>query len=462
MKIGYFGIALCAAMSATVANAQINANAFSALDLSIEDPTLGSARYSGMGGAMGAIGGVTSALKDNAASIGTSTRSDIGLTFDLYSNNDRQCSFAVSDASLLFNIDHRNSSGYMSSALAITYNRNRTFDRAHYREVEYPTGFAKDKGEDEGGTDAINFAYAGNINNMIYFGAAVGITDLRYTKQSIYNFESDYTSEDNVSDDYVVNSRGTGCNFNVGLIVQPTDFMRIGAGLQTPTLYNIEEDWSFYSLDFEGEKWDEYEFKLHTPMKFSAQLGFMLGDRANIGIDYSMRNYTRMWGEFDMKMRELEKDVKAVMKTQHTIKVGAEVNVIDGLDLRAGYAIATAPIESMEIACANLSQMGGIYAGDYWNKKMVEYEDHDTEVIPYYDGPYFSLVTPQVRHYISAGFGYSGKIAYVDFAYIHKIANEQHIEQLPLTRLDCAKIASQYEDQKNTSNHFMLSFGFHF
>ena len=453
MKIGYFGIALCAtALSATMANAQ-DINVYKALNLSLEDPTLGSARYAGMGGAMGAIGGGSSALKDNAASIATGTSSDIGLTFDLYSNNDGQCSFAVSDASLLFNIDHRNKSGYMSSALAITYNRNRTFDSDSYIERRFVNQYEEvdrstTNDSEEGGTDAINFAYAGNINNMLYFGVAVGITDLRFDKRNIYK---DY----DLTDDYISESRGTGCNFNVGLIYQPTDFMRVGVGFQTPTLYNIEESWQLIENDRILEDYQyEYLYKLHTPMKFSAQLGFMIGDKANIGVDYSMRNYTRMWTEFgSLKMRMIEQDIKEVAKTQHTLKIGGEVNVVGGLDLRAGFAICTAPILEVKEACDKFKSLGGAYSGDYW------FEDEEGE---YYDGPMYSFVSPKMRQYISAGFGYSGKIAYVDFAYIRQIANVQTVLNSPFDNNQCDLVKKYTEDDKYGSNHFMLSLGFHF
>lgn len=452
MKIGYFGIALCAtALSATIANAQ-DINAYKVLNLSLEDPTLGSARYAGMGGAMGAIGGVSSALKDNAASIAAGTKSDIGMTFDLYSNNDGQCSFAVSDASLLFNIEH-NSSGYVSSALAIAYNRNRTFDKDMFLKDKTYNSTTND--HEEGGTDAINFAYAGNINNQFYFGVAVGITDLRFDKDNIYkapDLTGDYVSNANFSS----RSEGSGCNFNVGLLYQPSDFMRVGIGLQTPTLYNIEEDWKAKEDGMENS-YDEYRYKIHTPMKFSAQLGFMIGDRANIGIDYSMRNYTRMWGEFaNLKMRMLEEDIKEICKTQHTLKVGAEINIIDGLDLRAGYAVCTAPIREVQESCDKLADLGGAYSGDYWAND----ENGD-----YFYGPLYSFTSPKIRQYISAGFGYSGRVAYVDFAYIRKLATAQYMLQQPFDE-GTANLVSTYAnelgDLKHGSNHFMLSFGFHF
>lgn len=455
MKIGYFGIALCAtALSATIANAQ-DINAYKVLNLSLEDPTLGSARYAGMGGAMGAIGGVSSALKDNAASIAAGTKSDIGMTFDLYSNNDGQCSFAVSDASLLFNIEHNNS-GYVSSALAITYNRNRTYDSDMFlKDKVYDS---KTNDHEEGGTDAINFAYAGNINNQFYFGVAVGITDLRFEKNNLYK------SMD-LNDDLRSNSDGAGCNFNVGLLYQPTDFMRVGIGLQTPTLYDIDETWKLIENgDQSFDPFYEYSYKIHTPMKFSAQLGFMAGDRANIGIDYSMRNYKRMWVEFEnLKMRELETDIKEVCKIQHTLKVGAEVNIIDGLDLRAGYAICTAPILEAKEACDKLADLGGAYSGDYW------YPDYNGDGEPigdiYYHGPMYSFTSPKIRQYISAGFGYSGKIAYVDFAYIRKLSTVQYMYQQPFDA-GTANLVSTYAEElgdlKHGSNHFMLSFGFHF
>lgn len=450
MKIGNFGKALCVtALSATMANAQ-DINVYKALNLSLEDPTLGSARYAGMGGAMGAIGGVSSALKDNAASIAAGTSSDIGLTLDLYSNNDGQCSFAVSDASLLFNIDHNNKSGYMSTALAITYNRNRTFDKDVFVKDLVIGSTTSDT--EEGGSDAINLAYAGNINNQFYFGLALGITDLRFEKTKVYK-EGDYV------DDLWSESKGTGVNCNIGFLFQPSDFMRVGVGLQTPTLYSIDESWS---INYDAA-YDDYSYEIHTPMKFSAQLGFMIGDRANVGIDYSMRNYKRMWDKFErQKVRQLDEDVKEVCQTQHTVKVGAEVNIIDGLDIRAGYAICTAPIVDVKEACEKFNTLGGAYAGDYWDP---EYVDEDGIKHPaYYYGPLYSFDSPKMRQYISAGLGYSGKYAYVDFAYIRQLSTVQYMYQVPLYN-NCAEVAAYSEAQgdiKFGSNHFMLSFGFHF
>ena len=453
MKIGYFGKALCAtALSVTMANAQ-DINVYKALNLSLEDPTLGSARYAGMGGAMGAIGGVSSALKDNAASIGAGTSSDIGMTFNLYSNNDGQCSFVVSDASLMFNIDHGNSSGYMSSALAITYNRNRTYNRDLFLMDKTYSSTTND--HEEGGTDVVNFAYAGNISNMLYFGVAVGITDLRFEKTNLYRETNSYFYEN-----YESVSNGTGCNFNVGLLYQPTDAVRFGFGVQTPTLYSIEEDWVTETGGTTSD--DGYDYKLHTPMKFSAQLGFMIGDRANIGIDYSMRNYTRMWTEmYNIKMRMIEQDIKEVCKTQHTLKAGAEVNIFDGFDIRAGYAICTAPIVETFEACNKLNDLGGAYSGDYWDSYT---NDEGANVDEFY-GPMYSFTSPKMRQYISAGFGYSGKVAYIDFAYIRKIANAEYMLNAPFNEYQC-KLVSEYASKqgeiKEGSNHFMLSFGFHF
>ena len=41
-----------------------------ALKMSLDEPVLGTARYSGMAGAMGALGGDGSAIKDNPAALG--------------------------------------------------------------------------------------------------------------------------------------------------------------------------------------------------------------------------------------------------------------------------------------------------------------------------------------------------------------------------------------------------------
>lgn len=460
------------ALSGALASAQVNA--FHATTLGLEDPVLGTARYSGMAGAMGALGGNSSSVKDNPAGIATSTKSDAGLTFNVHSDSEGKCSFNMNDASALFNFNHH-SSGYVSSAFMISYNRTRNFAHRHYRSGrikytdidpvsgEYLTswGTYSDEGVEKGGAGEVNFAYAGNINNMVYFGVGLGIHSLRFKQRSIYqktSFENQYDTERHwlYPDDFYRVTDGVGCNFKVGLILQPTDFMRFGASVQTPTRVSCDEYWEFYyekmketseGIVSHNELVDaEYDYELHLPLKFNAGIAFMINDRVNLDVDFSMRNYSKTWVEmWDMQNRPLEQDIEALAQAQKTLKVGAEVNIFEGLDVRCGYALATAPMKSVDVVKEYGQRVGGIYFDG----------DATTGFCPNY-----GITVPQKSHYITGGVGYTGKVGYVDFAYVRRLTNEQYFEAVPGTAEGCASLL--YEDVKRGSNDFMLTLGLRF
>mgnify|MGYP003293614637 CR=1 FL=1 len=459
------------AFVASLATAQVTA--FHTTNLGLEDPVIGTARYTGMAGAMGALGGNSSSVKDNPAGLATSTLSDVGLTFNVHSDSEGKCSFNMNDASAVFNFNHH-SSGYISSALSISYNRIRNYAHRLYRygTINYTdldaegkligtsTGSFSDEGIEKGGSGEVNFAYAGNINNMVYFGFSLGITSMHYNQRSIYQKVSlDQANIDDwdrnwlYPDDFYRETDGFGVNFKVGLIAQPTDFMRIGASIQTPSKYNCNEYWEFYqeNMDEQGNSVNaltdsEYNYELHLPFKFNAGIGFMINDRVNLGIDYSMKNFSKTWVEMNgVENRPLEEDIENLGTRQSTLKIGAECNIIDGLDVRAGYALTTAPMKDADEMKAYAQRVGGLYLD----------ADANTGFVPNY-----GVTMTGKTHYVTAGIGYTGKVGYVDFAYVRRLANEQYFEAIPGAAVDFPSL--KVEDTKRGSNDFMLTLGLRF
>lgn len=459
------------AFVASLATAQVTA--FHTTNLGLEDPVLGTARYSGMAGAMGSLGGNSSSVKDNPAGLATSTLSDIGLTFNVHADNEGKCSFNMNDASAVFNFNHH-SSGYVSSALAISYNRIRNYSNRLYRygTINYTdldasgalvgtsTGSFSDEGVEKGGSGEVNFAYAGNINNMFYFGLSLGLTTLRYNQRSIYQKTSldpqnvnDWDRNWLYPDDFYRTTEGSGINFKIGMIFQPTDFMRIGASIQTPTKYNCTDYWEFYqeNADEQGNSVNaltdsEYNYELHLPFKFNAGIGFMINDRVNLGIDYSMKDFSKTWVEMNgIENRPLEEDIENLGKKQNTIKIGAEINVVEGLDIRAGYALTSAPMKNADDMKEYAQRVGGLYLD----------ADANTGFVPNY-----GVTMTKNTQYFTAGLGYTGKVCYIDFAYVRRLANEQYFEAIPGTAADFTSL--KVEDNKRGGNDFMLTLGLRF
>ena len=120
MKRIFLAISALAISFATFAQ-----SAYDALNLSQTNPVLGTARYSAMAGALGALGG-------NPAGLGIYRSFDITFTPSFSINNDGEMDFNLNNFGLVVNFGNRNKStkGYVTSSLGVSFNRLRNY--SHY------------------------------------------------------------------------------------------------------------------------------------------------------------------------------------------------------------------------------------------------------------------------------------------------------------------------------------------
>jgi long-subunit fatty acid transport protein len=263
-----------------------------------------------------------------------------------------------------------------------------------------------------------------NISNMVYWGVSMGVQDLYYTRETSY-YES-FANNGNMELINRTETKGTGVNFSAGVIVKPIDQLRIGAAVHSPTLFTSSEDNygvrdHLYSrltarTDVDGDarpdNYNEY-YEVLSPWKYNFSIAGVLGHRGLISVDYQIADYNTMKiredGGRDWNYRFENNNIKDKMQASHSLRVGAEVNVVDGLFLRCGYAFVTSP---------------------FTDKDNVTMELFET----YYTSPEFFV--DRWTNYYSAGLGYHKGFWYVDlsyqlkqqdfdfYAYDYKIANQ--------------------------------------
>ena len=404
--------------------------AYDALTMSMDEPVLGTARYSGMGGAMSAFGGNSSTIKDNPAGLGVYRKSDISLTPNLDIDNDGETNFNINNFDIILNFgkNHENKGqGYITSSFGIAYNRLRNFSRSTYTEglqadnTPYTNQFTEDHGSGEW-----NFAYGMNISNMFFLGLGINATSLHYTQATLFN-----NNENSVDID------GSGWNIKVGTIIKPSDFMRISLAFQSPIWYNLTEDGLYPARDSSnvlitdeyGQVYTKYESKydLQTPLKATAGLGFVIADKALVGIDYIYQDYSAMREKDDKgQFRDAKIIIDDEMQSTNTLRLGAEVQLGQGFALRAGYDYVSSPTK--DLTEAKLA------------KKTILY----------------SVSLPKEANYFTLGLGYAGKNFYTDLAYIHKSQKEDFYEWM-----DATAIKDPIHQTLNT-NDIMLTLGLRF
>lgn len=277
--------------------------------LTATDDVNGSARYVGMGGAMGALGADMSVISSNPAGIGLFRKSDISLTFGAVipqktngwsSDNDRSNFEKLARASFdqigfvwAMKMDDSNLK-YLN--IGFNYQKKANYNMGFYADnlslgglsqmdqlaelategydTDYNlTGMAVDNGylskddkgyfnpyrgeqsyytrHQRGSAKSYDFNISFNVNDRFYTGFTFGLDKIDYLSWSSYS-ELSQDANGTLGDYTLYNDRdidGTGINAKLGMIARPVEDnpFRIGLVLETPTWYRMKQS-TLYDL----------------------------------------------------------------------------------------------------------------------------------------------------------------------------------------------------------------------
>lgn len=413
----------------------------------------GTARYVGMGGAMDALGADLSTISSNPAGIGLFRRPTANISFGLVSQQDGkdfangnktnasfdQVGFVYAMKSgrnsfLNFGFNYHKSknfdyilsaahdlkdasqnkltyikgdAGYLFDDKGQDYITSTRLDEllahklmdlgddqsADYR-YENSTGYMFDRAH-TGYIGRYDFNVSGNLNDRVYLGLTMGMSDVHYKGYSEYieTLEPNNgfnRTEVNVADDRRIT--GTGFDITAGVIVRPIEEspFRIGLSVKTPTWYDLSTS-NQVSLGSDYVRSD-YDFKVYTPWKFGLSLGHTIGNVLALGAVYEYEDFGSIdsrintgasydyWYDDYYNTSESDNDMndhaEETLKGVSTLKLGLEYKPIPALALRAGYNYQSAIYSENGVkgvlANGNLVQSPGIYYSsttDYTNWK---------------------------------------------------------------------------------------------
>ena len=341
------------------------------------------------------------------------------------------------------------------------------------------TDYIKDVVE-QGDINEWVMSFGGNVNNTVYFGATLGIQDIKQKKEY---FQTEYflnTSHDDPfydgksyirfsdnggtensfeaggDDSYTYYSyeqtTGVGLNGKFGVLVRPIDALRIGFAVHTPTINylnvshyaDITNNTKYFTDknefidptqgDAPGEK-DEtpasYGYRTVSPYKLHAAIGITLGKRFALDAEADMVDYSTMKIK-DSRGRthlyeETNNTISEMYKVAWNTRIGAEFKLLPSLALRAGAAYYASPFDDN----FHTNASGDIIdAADY--------------------------VGGRFEH--SIGLGFRAGDFFMDFAYIRSLQNNK-----AFVYDDAIDVCELYEmDLNHEYNNFMLTFGFKF
>ena len=419
----------------------------------------GTARFVSLGGAGMALGGEIGSIGVNPAGLGVFNRSQFVLTPNFnfstaeakFLNNtvrDESTSLGLANFGLVINFNKGDlvPGSWRGGSLGITYNRVNDFkQKIQYsgqnngnsiidRMLEQANGLTVNElsglglvGYDHylvnplgdvnntydsfvlgfplqqeqirrrGFVDQINLSYGTNYNDMVYLGAGLGFTNANYTFERI--FTETFTGQplSNFSLDERLDVNGTGINLNLGVIIRPTNFLRIGASYTSPTWYNFsEESDAFYQSEYNNydvANWTDNNgnriiaddtvlntlntntalfvsnFNLRTPSKLNTGVSLIFGKYGFISADVEFVNYGNAHlSSGDFGTEGDNNTINSLYKSVTNIKVGGEFRY-DMFRLRAGYSMYEDPFNlpsSIDRSREILSLGAGVSWGKYF------------------------------------------------------------------------------------------------
>ncbi len=230
----------------------------------------------------------------------------------------------------------------------------------------YNVQLATLKMQERGAIDDYDFSMAFNFSDQIFIGATVTLTDLYYKMFSGYyeNFGKTLTSAPHESDFYLDNTlrtTGTGYSFNLGVLVRPTDFLRLGLAYNSPIWYNMTDRYHaragarVYTDDLSYDKNKETpngitEYKMRSPDRWIFSAAGIIGQSGLISFDYELTNYKntklnpRDGHNYDYAFEN--RHIKDDFGISHTFKIGAEYKVTPQFSIRAGTMWQTSSVKS--------------------------------------------------------------------------------------------------------------------
>ncbi|HEY8365788.1 MAG TPA: hypothetical protein VIL57_01455 [Bacteroidia bacterium] len=397
----------------------------------------GTSRAQSLGGAINALGADLSNASGNVAGLGVFRKSQASFTFDVSIsptksnflgsiNKDTKTTAGIGNGGFMYSIRHgdeKKTKGMLFSNIYVGYNKLNNFNKrvlssginsessflepwlqnvnsgygsnfyeglavnsellfqpdpgSPFMAFDLPwPNFEKQQTKEtlgKGSLGEVNFAYAGNVSNKLFFGASFNINTLNYKETSIYT-ESEVGNNDLVPEfnyftfEEAFSTKGTGYNLKFGVIYRPVDLVRFGLSFHTPTWFTMTDKFKNKMLAYydngnkvEAESPDGfYRYRYVAPLKVNASVAFVIGRKASIGgeYEYSPTNMTK-FKEYNGSIMPLTETLKSFLQTVHTVRLGGEYKV--GLaGFRAGVFYGTSLTQK---ALNNPMSVLGISAG---------------------------------------------------------------------------------------------------
>ena len=400
-----------------------------------QDDANGTARFTSMAGAFGALGGDISVMNINPAGLAVFNNSSFTGSFnsrntDITSNyygtsrNNQDQFFNLSQAGAVLVFDTGKNSDWNKFAIGFNYRITKDFTNSFnvrgnsgiatfrdfpldnnmptidYNVAEEQRFFNNSTGE----LNEMNIAFSSVHQNKLYVGAGLNLYDLNFGQRStLVEFNND--GDDNTLDANLFQENfttGAGISLNAGFIYKANEKFRFGLSYQTPTLFTelLEESNIVNNDGFMGDTEitvsndnvtynntsrgnfpsQRFIYRLKTPSKLTASAALIFGKNGLLSIDYISKNYNNMKlsdADFSNENQFFQNE----LRNTYSVNIGSEWR-FERLSVRGGYRFEQSP-DKLALDSDNLEgySFGGGY--NFGNFKLDFAYSNSNRTAPY-------------------------------------------------------------------------------
>lgn len=255
-----------------------------------------------------------------------------------------------------------------------------------------------------GSTSELTASGAINISNQVYIGASVSLVNVRYINDSEFTESGTMVDNSKYNLSYRQNqeSKGSGYNARLGIIVRPVENFRIGATLQSPSWMLIEDNTSIVldskivgganagSLNGTVQNYP-FNYRVRTPLKGSLGASYVIAGKALISadvdyVDYSTIRFSTDQGLDPATIVDENNSVRDNYKQAVNFRLGAEYKIDNAFSLRGGYGVNGSAIQGDDnghFATQFYSGGLGYRINNYYVDVAYQRTETNTELSPY-------------------------------------------------------------------------------
>lgn len=255
-----------------------------------------------------------------------------------------------------------------------------------------------------------------DFSDRFYLGANIGITTLSYRYDEIRGEDALSGKEYPSGFQYLrmkstFRDEGSGIYAKVGFIARPTDGLRIGAAIQTPTIVTIEESYGQEGSSFcQGDEkpmrepvTEDWGYNIRLPFRANVGIAYTIGKVALLSADYEYFDYSKVcytpsYDDVLSNFSEVNRELSEYGQPVHALRVGGELKASPELAIRVGYNYATSPDIDVETSRQAVSfGLGYSSPGSFFADLAVRFQYLPDELFTPYSYPAVEGIdTPQI------------------------------------------------------------------